>query len=164
MKFITASVATLVLAAVTSAQKIAINNPTISTSWEVAKPQYFSWTGNCASMGAAATKVEVQLVQGPSTAVQFVAVIASIDCSGNITNIKNATIPAEVPAGDYSIRVMTMPENSYSVGFKVTNPAAPQPPTPTTAPPPPADQNSGAQKVAGSLILAAGSIAAALLL
>ncbi|KAF9389492.1 hypothetical protein CPB97_011236 [Podila verticillata] len=167
MKFLAATVA-LALAATATAQKIAINNPTTSTSWDVAKPQYLSWTGNCSSMGAAAKTVDIQLVNGPSTAVQFVAAVGTLDCSGNATSINNVTIPTTVASGTYSIRVMTQPENSYSTTFTVNNPASPATPSTTTttgAPQTTTPAHSGAgQVVAGSMAALAGCAVAAMLL
>jgi len=166
MKFLAAAVA-LALAATATAQKIAINNPTTSTNWDVAKPQYLSWTGNCSSMGAAAKAVDIQLVNGPSTAVQFIAAIGVLDCSGNLTSINNVTIPATVASGVYSIRVMTQPENSYSTTFNVNNPASPATPSATTtgAPQTTTPAHSGAsQVVAGSMAALAGCAVAAMLL
>jgi len=168
MKFLTATVA-LALAATATAQKIAINNPTTSTSWDVAKPQYLSWTGNCSSMGAGAKTVDIQLVNGPASAVQFVAAIGVLDCSGNATSINNATIPATVASGTYSIRVMTQPDPSYSTTFTVNNPAAPATPsttaTTTGAPQTTTPAHSDAsQVVAGSMAALAGCAVAAMLL
>ncbi|KAG0026498.1 hypothetical protein BGZ82_009443 [Podila clonocystis] len=163
MKFFAATVA-LALAATATAQKIAISNPTAGTRWEVGKPQRLIWSGNCASMGANAANVSVQIVNGPSGAVQFRGDVGKLDCSGGLTSIDNIVIPADVEAGEYSIRVLTQPDPSYSPPFTVVNTAKPATPsTSATTDAPKPTTGSGASKVVAGSMALAGVVAAMLL-
>ncbi|KAF9314221.1 hypothetical protein BG003_004391 [Podila horticola] len=164
MKFFAATVA-FALAATAAAQKIAINNPTVGTQWVVGKPQTLMWSGNCASMGPSAVNVSIQLVNGPAGAVQFKSDLGKLDCSGSLTSDPNVVIPADVESGNYSIRVLTLPENSYSPAFTVVNSALPGTPaaTTTTGAPAPSNTKSDAGKVVAGSMALAGIVAAMLL-
>ncbi|KAG0213491.1 hypothetical protein BGX28_004346 [Mortierella sp. GBA30] len=109
------------LVAVAQADMLSISNPTMGTTWKVADTVFLQWKGNCASMGNPSAKsVDVNLMSGPSTALRFVAKLASIDCSGTNTR-KEFTIPAEVvkESGSYSLQVQTEPQLSYSNIFAI---------------------------------------------
>ncbi|KAF9315291.1 hypothetical protein BG006_003778 [Podila minutissima] len=163
MKF-SAAIVALALAATATAQKIAISNPTKGSRWEVGKPQHLIWSGNCAGMGANAGNVSIQIVNGPSTSVQFKGEIGKLDCSGSISTT-TVTIGTDIESGEYSIRVLTLPESSYSPAFDVVNPALPGTPTTTGAPKPPTTTGtgSGASKVVTGSMAIAGVVAAMLL-
>ncbi|CAO3570560.1 unnamed protein product [Mortierella alpina] len=116
------------LLAVVSADMLQINNPTDGTEWKTDVPNFVGWTGNCASMGLDAKTVKVDLVNGPSTAVRYVATLGTLDCSGSNTRA-DMTVPSTVPSGDYSIVIRTAPQQSYTNTFKITNPSQPVPPS-----------------------------------
>ncbi|KAG0338414.1 hypothetical protein BG005_003769 [Podila minutissima] len=123
------------------------------------------WSGNCASMGANAGNVSVQIVNGPASSVQFKGEIGKLDCSGSLTNTI-VTIGTDIESGEYSIRVLTLPEPSYSPAFDVVNAALPGTPTATTGAPKPATTTgtgSGASKVVAGSMALAGVVAAMLL-
>ncbi|KAF9582234.1 hypothetical protein BGW38_000468 [Lunasporangiospora selenospora] len=165
MKFIATLAAASAAVALTSAQIIQINNPTKGTNWKIGSTVFISWTANCKSMGAAAQSVKIDLVNGPSDAVQFVEDLGFLNCSGDATR-SNITVPAVTP-GEYSVRVMTTPTNSYSPAFNVisdgskpsegTNPTT-QPPTPT-----PSGKSAANSLVASTAVLALGGAALAAL-
>ncbi|KAG0083894.1 hypothetical protein BGZ93_001526 [Podila epicladia] len=104
MKF-SATLVALALAATATAQKIAISNPTKGSKWEVGKPQQLIWSGNCAGMGANAGNVSIQIVNGPSGAVQFKGDIGKLDCSGSVTTTA-VTIGTDVESGDGASKVV----------------------------------------------------------
>ncbi|KAF9911625.1 hypothetical protein EC991_002743 [Linnemannia zychae] len=122
------SIATLAtiasMMALAQADMLFISNPTSGTTWKVGDTVFLQWKGNCASMGSPAAKlVDVNLMSGPSTALRFVAKLASIDCS-NANTRKEFTIPAEVAKlmkkdDEYSLQVQTEPQPSYSPVFKI---------------------------------------------
>ncbi|KAF9946708.1 hypothetical protein BGZ65_009457 [Modicella reniformis] len=124
MKFLAAIVAAVAVAVVASAQQIQINNPTEGSIWNTGAQGYISWTGNCASQGLASHSVEIQLVNGPSSAVRFVADLGKLDCSGPTTSI-SIPVPNNVTSGSYSLRIQTSPQPSYSTSFQINNPASP---------------------------------------
>ncbi|KAF9185405.1 hypothetical protein BGZ51_001061 [Haplosporangium sp. Z 767] len=120
-KSITTLAALVTLLAVAQADMLSISNPTKGTTWKVGETVFLQWKGNCASMGNPAAKsVDVNLMSGPSTALRFVAKMASIDCSGSETR-KEFMIPSEVvtQSGDYSLQVQTEPQLSYSNIFEI---------------------------------------------
>ncbi|KAF9906333.1 hypothetical protein EC991_000734 [Linnemannia zychae] len=170
MKFITsvALVATT-LAAVASAQNVAINDPNIGATWKIGADNYVRWTGTCKALGAAAKTVKVQLMAGPSDSIHFISELGTIDCS-NTTNISALKrVPDDTPTGnDYSIQFLTDPI-SYSYQFKIVNPNSTPAPD-TVAPPAPSEQKPADQKpangagslAAGSMIAAVGVVAAAM--
>ncbi|KAF9128305.1 hypothetical protein BGW39_005177 [Mortierella sp. 14UC] len=135
MKFSTTLlVATTTLAAYVHADMLQINNPTAGTVWTAGVSNFVGWTGNCASMGAAAKNVTVILNTGPSDAVRYVATLGTLDCSGSSTRT-DLTVPLTVTSGTYSIVVRTDPQLSYTNMFTITNPAeapATSPTSPTT--------------------------------
>ena len=138
MKFAATLAIASTVAALASAQTIQINNPTVGSTWTVgAASNYLGWTGNCAGMGNSSKTVDVELVQGPENMVRFVAKLAAIDCSGSNTRA-DIPVPATVTSGEYSIRVKTTPQESYSNRFSIVNGAAPAPsasgPAPSTSP------------------------------
>lgn len=106
------------------ADMLSLSNPTSGTIWKVGDAVFLQWKGNCASMGSPAAKmVDVNLMKGPSTALRFVAKLASIDCSNTNTR-KEFTIPADlaklVNKDDvYSLQVQTEPQPSYSPTFTI---------------------------------------------
>ncbi|KAF9126694.1 hypothetical protein BGW39_006441 [Mortierella sp. 14UC] len=127
MKFISALVVLAPsMVALATADLLQINNPTQGTVWITDKPQRLSWTGNCASMGAAGVNVTVDLVTGDADALQYVATLGELDCSGSNTRI-DVTIPEDIETGMYAIIVRTMPteQTSYTNKFKINNPALP---------------------------------------
>ncbi|KAG0296671.1 hypothetical protein BGZ96_008841 [Linnemannia gamsii] len=120
-----ATLATLAsMMALAQADMLSLSNPTSGTIWKVGDTVFLQWKGNCASMGSPAAKmVDVNLMSGPSTALRFVAKLASIDCSNTNTR-KEFTIPADlaklVNKDDvYSLQVQTEPQPSYSPTFKI---------------------------------------------
>ncbi|KAF9126458.1 hypothetical protein BGW39_006603 [Mortierella sp. 14UC] len=120
-----ATLATLAsMMALAQADMLSISNPTSGTTWKVGDTVFLQWKGNCASMGSPAAKlVDVNLMSGPSTALRFVAKLASIDCSNTNTR-KEFTIPADLAKlvkkdDEYSLQVQTEPQPSYSPTFKI---------------------------------------------
>ncbi|KAF8939249.1 hypothetical protein BGZ47_008252 [Haplosporangium gracile] len=120
-----ATLATLAsMMALAQADMLSLSNPTSGTIWKVGDTVFLQWKGNCASMGSPAAKtVDVNLMSGPSTALRFVAKLASIDCSNTNTR-KEFTIPADlaklvIKDDDYSLQVQTEPQPSYSPTFKI---------------------------------------------
>ncbi|KAF9114302.1 hypothetical protein BGX27_011203 [Mortierella sp. AM989] len=133
MKFTTTLLAvTATLATVVNADMLQINNPTAGTVWTAGVSNFVGWTGNCASMGAAAKNVTVILNTGPSDAVRYVATLGTLDCSGSSTRT-DLTVPTTIASGTYSIVVRTDPELSYTNMFTINNPSSPV--TPSPAPP-----------------------------
>ncbi|KAI1320103.1 hypothetical protein EDD11_002075 [Mortierella claussenii] len=137
MKFTTTLfAATMTLAAFVNADMLQINNPTDGTVWTAGVSNFVGWTGNCASMGAAAKNVTVILNTGPSEAVRYVATLGTLDCSGSSTRT-DLTVPLTISSGTYSIVVRTDPQLSYTNMFTINNPsipAAPAPESPSAAP------------------------------
>ncbi|KAG0360568.1 hypothetical protein BGZ54_009485 [Gamsiella multidivaricata] len=161
MKFISALAVAATAIAVSSAQSIQISNPITGSQWTAGNTEFLQWSGNCASMGNSSHAVPVELVDGPSTAVRFVAALGTIDCSGNTTRA-NIAVPTTVSSGVYSIRVVTTPQTSYSTTFQINNPTS-APASTTAAPPAAADKPSSASSLlAGSLFALTGAAAAAL--
>ncbi|KAG0197099.1 hypothetical protein BGX28_009382 [Mortierella sp. GBA30] len=174
MKFLAILAILASLAAAATAQTLAINNPTTGTVWTVGQPSFVGWTGNCTALGAQASNVSVELVNGPSTAVRFVADLGTLDCSGSNTRA-NVVVPNTVDTGTYSVRVLTNP-NSYSPQFEVINPNRTT--TSTTAPastststttstpvisPTTPPRNAGNELKAGSFTVLFGCVAGAAL-
>ncbi|KAG0003741.1 hypothetical protein BGZ80_000846 [Entomortierella chlamydospora] len=125
MKFTTTLLAaTATLAAFVNADMLQINNPTAGTVWTAGVSNFVGWSGNCASMGAAAKNVTVILNTGPSEAVRYVATLGTLDCSGTNTRT-DLTVPLTIPSGTYSIVVRTDPELSYTNMFTIKNPSIP---------------------------------------
>ncbi|KAF9359951.1 hypothetical protein BGX26_010996 [Mortierella sp. AD094] len=141
MKFIAAiTLSAAALVATVSADMLQINNPTAGTVWTTGLPNFVGWTGNCASMGNDSKAVKVDLVNGPSTAVRYVATLGTLDCSGSNTRA-DLTVPSTVASGQYSIVVRTAPQQSYTNSFQINNPSQPAPeeiPAPPQAQPAPA--------------------------
>ncbi|KAF9953374.1 hypothetical protein BGZ65_004720 [Modicella reniformis] len=108
-----------------------INNPTDGTVWKTGVLNFVGWTGNCASMGGDSKMVKVDLVNGPSTAVRYVATLGTLDCSN--ANIRaDMTVPSTVVSGEYSIVVRTTPQQSYTNSFQIDNPSQPAGSPPVT--------------------------------
>ncbi|KAF9112211.1 hypothetical protein BGX27_003766 [Mortierella sp. AM989] len=129
MKFstaITLSAAALVVSV--SADMLQINNPTDGTVWKTGVPNFVGWTGNCASMGNDSKAVKVDLINGPSTAVRYVATLGTLDCSGSNTRA-DMTVPSTVASGEYAIVVRTSPQQSYTNSFQIDNPSQPAAPS-----------------------------------
>ncbi|KAF9132074.1 hypothetical protein BGX30_012797 [Mortierella sp. GBA39] len=134
MKFSTTLlVAATTLAAYVNADMLQINNPTAGTVWTAGVSNFVGWTGNCASMGAAAKNVTVILNTGPSDAVRYVATLGTLDCSGSSTRT-DLTVPLSISTGTYSIVVRTDPQLSYTNMFTINNPSSPATETPPTSP------------------------------
>ncbi|KAK5816906.1 hypothetical protein F5H01DRAFT_379163 [Linnemannia elongata] len=134
MKFSTTLlVAATTLAAYVNADMLQINNPTAGTVWTAGVSNFVGWTGNCASMGAAAKNVTVILNTGPSEAVRYVATLGTLDCSGSSTRT-DLTVPLTVSSGTYSIVVRTDPQLSYTNMFTINNPSSPATETPPSSP------------------------------
>ncbi|KAF9306642.1 hypothetical protein BGZ74_004581 [Mortierella antarctica] len=119
--------AAMTMATYVNADMIQINNPTVGTEWTAGVSNFVGWTGNCASMGPAATNVTVILNTGPSEAVRYVATLGTLDCSASSTRT-DLTVPLSVPSGTYSIVVRTAPELSYTNMFTINNPTMPAAP------------------------------------
>ncbi|KAF9921863.1 hypothetical protein FBU30_008083 [Linnemannia zychae] len=166
MKFIT-SLAVVALAAVVSAQNIAINDPNLGGQWKAGANNYLRWSGTCKALGPAAKNVTVSLMTGPADRIRFVAELGTIDCSDEANVSTQKMIPADQEPGKYSLQINTNPI-SYSNIFDIVNPnAAPSTPAPapqpaTQTPAPAADKhNSASSLAAGSMVAAAGIAAAA---
>lgn len=110
-----------------SADMLQINNPTDGTEWKTGVPNFVGWTGNCASMGNDSKTVKIDLVNGPSTAVRYIATLGTLDCSGSNTRA-DMTVPSTVPSGTYAIVIRTAPQQSYTNAFKIENPSQPAAP------------------------------------
>ncbi|KAH7046144.1 hypothetical protein BKA57DRAFT_465816 [Linnemannia elongata] len=156
--FITfAATASLLLGTVVSADMLQINNPTDGTVWKTGVPNFVGWTGNCASMGNDAKAVKVDLVNGPSTAVRYVATLGTLDCSGSNTRA-DMTVPSTVASGEYAIVVRTSPQQSYTNAFKIENPDQPASPAPGTDPSQPgAGAGTGTNPAGGSTTTPSGA-------
>jgi len=138
------------LATFATADMLKINNPTDGTVWTTDVPNFVGWEGNCASMGNDSNAVKVDLVNGPSTAVRYVATLGTLDCSGSNTRA-DMSVPGSVVSGQYAIVVRTSPEQSYTNSFQINNPSSPAPPAaPTPAAPPAAGTGSGSGSGSGS--------------
>ncbi|KAG0327342.1 hypothetical protein BGZ99_007812 [Dissophora globulifera] len=149
MKFTTTLLAAATtLAACVSADMLQINNPTAGTVWTAGVSNFVGWTGNCASMGAAAKNVTVILNTGPSEAVRYVATLGTLDCSGSSTRT-DLTVPLTISTGTYSIVVRTDPQLSYTNMFTINNPSSPATEAPSTPPTGPAG-GSGTSPESGS--------------
>ncbi|KAG0263056.1 hypothetical protein BG011_009349 [Mortierella polycephala] len=153
--------ALVTLLTVVQADMLSISNPTKGTTWKVGESVFLQWNGNCASMGSpAAQSVDVNLMSGPSTALRFVAKMASIDCSGSESR-KEFTIPSEVVTqpGDYSLQVQTEPQLSYSNIFAIGTAAGGAASAPSTggADTGNGDGNKGSASVGGDHSSAASS-------
>ncbi|KAG0214117.1 hypothetical protein BGX28_002633 [Mortierella sp. GBA30] len=146
MKFLAVTISAAALFSVVSADMLQINNPTEGTEWKTDVPNFVGWTGNCASMGPDAKTVKVDLVNGPSNAVRYVATLGTLDCSGSNTRA-DMTVPSTVASGDYAIVIRTAPQQSYTNSFKINNPSQPAPANPTS-PSSPAPPASGAAPAA----------------
>ncbi|KAG0054596.1 hypothetical protein BGZ83_010893 [Gryganskiella cystojenkinii] len=135
MKSVTALISFAILASsFVSADMLQINNPTAGTIWTTDVPNFVGWTSNCALMGNDSKTVKVDLVNGPSTAVRYVATLGTLDCSGSNTRA-DMTVPGTVVSGQYSIVVRTSPDQSYTNSFQILNPSSPAAPAPpATAP------------------------------
>ncbi|KAG0239296.1 hypothetical protein BGX31_002861 [Mortierella sp. GBA43] len=105
-----------------SADMLQINNPTDGTVWKTGVSNFVGWSGNCASMENESKMVKVDLVNGPSTAVRYVATLGTLDCSGSNTRA-DMTVPNTVPSGQYAIVVRTSPQQSYTNSFRIESPS-----------------------------------------
>ncbi|KAG0252497.1 hypothetical protein BGZ95_006611 [Linnemannia exigua] len=136
------------------ADMLSISNPTSGTKWKVGDTVFLQWKGNCASMGSPAAKtVDVNLMSGPSTALRFVAKLASIDCSSTNTR-KEFTISADLgklveKETEYSLQVQTEPQPSYSPTFKIDTGDGTDP-NGSAGTGAPGDANGGGSVLAGS--------------
>ncbi|KAG0369517.1 hypothetical protein BGX24_002386 [Mortierella sp. AD032] len=157
--------AALVSSTVVAADMLQINNPTDGTVWKTGVPNFVGWTGNCASMGNDSKAVKVDLVNGPSTAVRYVATLGTLDCSGSNTRA-DMTVPSTVTSGEYAIVVRTAPQQSYTNAFKIENPSQPAAPTsPPTDPSTPAPApGTGSGTTTPTTPSSAGSLAPSVLL
>ncbi|KAI1319982.1 hypothetical protein EDD11_002313 [Mortierella claussenii] len=126
------TISVVAFATVSTADMLQINNPTDGTVWKTEVPNFVGWTGNCASMGNDSKAVKVDLVNGPSSAVRYVATLGTLDCSGSNTRA-DMTVPSTVVSGQYSIVVRTAPQQSYTNSFEIDNPS--QPAAPVTSSP-----------------------------
>ncbi|KAF9584460.1 hypothetical protein BGW38_006381 [Lunasporangiospora selenospora] len=124
MKFLSSCVLSSVLLAAVSADMLQINNPTDGTDWKTGLSNFVGWTGNCASMGNDSKSVKVDLVNGPPTAVRYVATLGTLDCSGSNTRA-DMIVPSTVASGQYAIVVRTSPQQSYTNTFQIVNPSQP---------------------------------------
>ncbi|KAF8982021.1 hypothetical protein BGZ46_001922 [Entomortierella lignicola] len=125
MKFITAiTLSAAALVATVSADMLQLNNPTDGTIWKTGIPNFVGWSGNCASMGIDSKAVKVDLVNGPATAVRYVATLGTLDCSGTNTRA-DMIVPSTVTSGQYAIVVRTSPQQSYTNSFQIDNPSQP---------------------------------------
>ncbi|KAF9927313.1 hypothetical protein FBU30_003342 [Linnemannia zychae] len=147
------------LATYVHADMLQINNPTAGTVWTAGVSNFVGWTGNCASMGAAAKNVTVILNTGPSEAVRYVATLGTLDCSGSSTRT-DLTVPLTVSSGTYSIVVRTDPQLSYTNMFTINNPAE----TPAASPAAPSSNggstggsSGGSTSIGSTTTHAAGS-------
>ncbi|KAF8920486.1 hypothetical protein EDD21DRAFT_393887 [Dissophora ornata] len=165
MKFIaTVAVAASVLA-VSSAQTLQISNPITGSQWTAGATEFLGWSSNCAAMGNSSHAVTVDLIDGPSTAVRFVSSLGTIDCSSTNTTA-NMVVPTSIQTGQYSIRINTTPQVSYSTTFQINNPSSPAATTTsaaaaaatTTA----AAKSAGSTMVAGSLFTLVSAAVAAI--
>ncbi|KAF9932120.1 hypothetical protein BGZ75_008203 [Mortierella antarctica] len=166
MKFAATLAVASTVAALASAQTIQINNPTEGSTWTVGQAtSYLGWSGNCAGMGNSSKAVDVELVKGPANMVQYVAKLATIDCSGAL-NRADITVPDKIASGKYSIRVKTTPQDSYSNAFTIENAAVPPtdaaPSTPPTASPSKAPTSAASSLAVSSFLGLAGVAVAAL--
>ncbi|KAK3821391.1 MAG: hypothetical protein J3Q66DRAFT_333209 [Benniella sp.] len=166
MKFIASvAVAASSLVALATADLLQINNPTQGTVWAAGESVFVGWSGNCNSMGAAATNVTVDIVTGPAAAVRYVATLGHLDCSG--ANVKtNFVVPPTIESGEYALIVRTTPQPSFTNAFRINNGAAPPPAQTTGAPPPtsttPTDDKSGASSLfLNGAVAIAGAVAVA---
>jgi hypothetical protein len=168
MKFIASvAIAASSLVALATADLLQINNPTQGTTWSAGENVFVGWSGNCNSMGAAATNVTVDIVTGPAAAVRYVATLGHLDCSG--ANVKtNFVVPASIETGEYALIVRTTPQPSFTNAFKINNGAVSPPPAQSSAavPPPtsttPADNKSGASSLfLNGAVAIAGAVAVA---
>lgn len=96
------------------------SHPTVGTVWHGGGQDFISWIGNCADMGTAGQAVNIDLVNGPSIAVRFVASLGNLNCSGRITTW-TLTVPSNVAPGEYSLRIDTTP-TIYSSIFQIDGP------------------------------------------
>lgn len=167
MKITAAAALVASMAAVASADMLAISNPTKGSVWAVGDSVFLMWSGNCASMGAASKNVTVDFVQGPSGQVHFVNSLGLIDCSGS--NVRSDyTVPTLTP-GLYSIRVNTVPQPSYTNEFQINGAGGVAPPpsaapqaSATTAPSNPKPTGNAAGSLTANVMLAvAGAVAVA---
>ncbi|KAF9353644.1 hypothetical protein BGX34_011456 [Mortierella sp. NVP85] len=161
MKFIASvAVAASSLVALATADLLQINNPTQGTVWNAGENVFVGWSGNCNSMGSAATNVTVDIVTGPAAAVRYVATLGHLDCSG--ANVKtNFVVPATIETGEYALIVRTTPQPSFTNSFKINNGAAPPPPANTGAPPAPTTPAAGGDKSGASTLFLNGAVAIA---
>ncbi|KAJ2960238.1 hypothetical protein NQZ79_g4354 [Umbelopsis isabellina] len=116
MKSIIAAIAALAVAVV-SAQTttpVSITSPLQGSSYKAGGQATITWINP-----TTATLAQVQLVQGPATALQPVAQVA--------TNVNTAdgkltwTVPANTPAGsDYAFELGSSPNIAYSGFFSIT--------------------------------------------
>ncbi|KAF9969979.1 hypothetical protein BGZ73_007434 [Actinomortierella ambigua] len=161
MKATTIAAATLALASAVVADPLQINTPTKGSVWTAGETYFIGWTGGCADMGNASTSVLVDLMTGPSGALRYVASLQPLDCSKPANTRANVTVPANVPTGEYSIRVQTTPIPSYSTPFNINNPN--DKPSPTAGPAPTQTKIQGAASMMEPKILLAlaGTAAAA---
>lgn len=168
MKFIaTVAVVTSSLAALATADMLQINNPTAGSVWGAGKSEFVGWTGNCASMGVSATNVTVDIVEGPSTAVRFVATLGHLDCSAANTRT-DFVVPSSIRSGPYALIVRTTPQASYTNSFQI-NSGDVAPPTTTAGsgsgtgtatPPTTSETKSSASSLAANGFLALAGAAA----
>jgi hypothetical protein len=173
MKFIaTVAVVASSLAAMATADMLQINNPTAGSVWAAGKSEFVGWTGNCASMGALGQNVTVDIVEGPSSAVRFVATLGHLDCSGANTRT-DFIVPDTIKSGPYALIVRTTPQASYTNSFQINSGSGGSAPAPSTtggsdaapapAPTEPATTtpgNSGASSLAANGLLALAGAAA----
>jgi hypothetical protein len=115
-------------------------------------------------MGAAAKAVKVDIVNGPSGNVKYVADLGTIDCSSPTNTSTNLVVPSKnnngpIPSGSYALRVNTDPIQ-YTTNFIINNPDAPSggataAPTSTGAPQPSTKPSSANALAAGSALAVA---------
>lgn len=116
-------------------------------------------------MGAAGKAVRVEIVNGPSGNVKFVADIGTIDCTSTTNTSTSLTVPPKTnngpfESGTYALRVNADPIQ-YTTNFIINNPEAPSAPTTPSSTTPPATQPS--QPSSANTLMAGSALAMAAL-
>ncbi|KAF8982741.1 hypothetical protein BGZ46_000722 [Entomortierella lignicola] len=99
--------------------QLSITNPALGTVWTVGSTATIGWTGECTSLGSSASAVSVLLLTGPSTALQIVQTLGTINCSDATTTQATISVPATLSSGTYTIEIETQPM-VYSSQFQIT--------------------------------------------
>ncbi|KAG0046036.1 hypothetical protein BGZ83_008763 [Gryganskiella cystojenkinii] len=149
------------MAAVASADMLTISYPTVGTVWTVGQSVFVMWGGNCASMGPASKNVTVEIVNGPAEAVNFVAPLGLLDCSGS-SQRQSFNVPSIATSGEYGVRVLTDPGFSYTNKFTINVAGGSTPPSAASTAPvaSPTSKPNAAGSVAANLMWAVAGAAA----